>query len=48
LDFFTGSVTTANAIFQQNAEDLGIRKFILVQLPEPIEGEFKTIAQITM
>jgi adenine-specific DNA-methyltransferase len=47
LDFFTGSVTTANAIFQQNAGDLGNRYLILVQLPEPIEGEFKTIAQIT-
>lgn len=35
LDFFSGSATTAHAIMQQNAEDGGNRKFIMVQLPEP-------------
>ena len=34
LDFFSGSVTTAHAMIQLNAEDNGHRKFILVQLPE--------------
>jgi len=37
LDFFAGSGTTADAVLQLNAEDLGNRKFILVQLPEPID-----------
>ena len=36
LDFFSGSATTAEAIMQLNASDLGNRKYILVQLPEPI------------
>lgn len=36
LDFFAGSGTTAHAILQQNAEDGGNRKFVLVQLPEPM------------
>ena len=53
LDFFSGSATTADAIFQLNAEDGGNRNFILVQLPE-ICGEdteafkagYKTICEI--
>lgn len=36
LDFFAGSSTSADAIMQLNAEDDGNRKFIMVQLPEPI------------
>ena len=35
LDFFTGSGTTAEAIFSANAEDNGKRRFVLVQIPEP-------------
>lgn len=36
LDFFSGSSSTAHAILQQNIEDNGNRKFIMVQLPEKI------------
>ena len=37
LDFFAGSGTTGHAVFKQNsAENLG-RRFILVQLPEPLD-----------
>ena len=39
LDFFSGSATTAQSIFELNAEDQkSNRKFILVQLPEPLEN----------
>ena len=34
LDFFAGSSTTAQAIFNTNLSDGGKRRFILVQLPE--------------
>ena len=37
LDFFSGSSTTAQAIFQINREDTFNRKFIMVQLPEECE-----------
>ena len=37
LDFFAGSGTTGDAVMQLNAEDGGDRKYILVQLPEPID-----------
>lgn len=51
LDFFAGSGTTAHAVMNLNAEDEGNRRFILVQLPEPMSGgavnSMNTIADIT-
>jgi len=48
LDFFAGSGSTAHAVLEINREDGSNRKFILVQLPEPIENkDFPTIADIT-
>ena len=53
LDFFAGSSVTAQATIELNFEDAGSRKFILVQLPEPVEEDsnaakagFSTIADI--
>ena len=37
LDFFAGSGTTGHAVMAQNAIDNGKRRFILVQLPEPLD-----------
>ncbi|MFL6138383.1 MAG: DNA methyltransferase [Frankiaceae bacterium] len=37
LDFFAGSGSTGDAVLRQNAEDGGNRRFILVQLPEPLK-----------
>ncbi len=34
LDFFSGSATTAEAVFNWNLSDSGNRRFIMVQLPE--------------
>lgn len=34
LDFFSGSATTAHAVFEKNYDDGGNRRFILVQLDE--------------
>jgi adenine-specific DNA-methyltransferase len=36
LDFFAGSGTVGNALLAQNAADGGKRRYILVQLPEPL------------
>ncbi|WP_322920646.1 site-specific DNA-methyltransferase [Nocardioides renjunii] len=36
LDFFSGSGTTAHAVLKQNAEDGGRRRFIGVQVHEPL------------
>ena len=55
LDFFAGSGSTAHAVLAQNQKDNGRRKFVLVQLPEPISEkreyqavrEFATSAGIT-
>lgn len=53
LDFFSGSATTAQAVFNINAIDNGKRKFILVQLPEECSEKsearmagFKNICEI--
>lgn len=37
LDFFAGSGTTGHAVMAQNAADGGNRRYILVQLPEPLD-----------
>lgn len=39
LDFFSGSGTTAQAVMELNAEDGGQRRFILVQIPQPIDAK---------
>ncbi|WP_442046817.1 site-specific DNA-methyltransferase [Novosphingobium sp. YAF33] len=55
LDFFAGSGTTGAAVLEQNAQDGGNRRFVLIQFPEfSAEGTearklgFESIAQITM
>lgn len=37
LDFFAGSGTTAHAVMLQNVLDKGTRRFILIQIPQPID-----------
>lgn len=53
LDFFSGSASTAHAILQLNAEQIGNRRFIQVQLPELTDEKseaykagFKNISEI--
>lgn len=53
LDFFAGSGTTADAVFQLNAQDGGSRRTISVQLPEPLDdgteawaAGYRTISQL--
>lgn len=36
MDFFAGSGTTAHAVALQNIKDGGNRRYVLVQLPEPL------------
>ena len=53
LDFFAGSATTAQSIMELNSEEGSTRKYILVQVPEPIQDNpealekgLKTISDI--
>ena len=41
LDFFAGSGTLGHAVMAKNAADGGDRRYILVQLPEPLDPENK-------
>jgi adenine-specific DNA-methyltransferase len=49
LDFFAGSGTTAHAVMELNRKLGGRRRFILVQLPEPVPDNkaFPTIFEVT-
>lgn len=46
MDFFSGSATTAQSVFECNLADDGHRHFVLVQLPEPQQGEFQTLCEV--
>jgi adenine-specific DNA-methyltransferase len=47
MDFFAGSASMAQAVMQQNTEDDGNRRFIMVQLPEPTgDRKYPTISDI--
>jgi adenine-specific DNA-methyltransferase len=55
LDFFGGSGTTGQAVFEQNLVDNAKRKFILIQIPElaqpksdAIKAGYKKISDITI
>ena len=51
LDFFSGSGTTAHAVLQQNFEDGGDRRFVAVQVHEPLptpEPEFGSILGMSL
>lgn len=41
VDFFAGSGTTGHAVIAQNAADGGNRRYVLVQLPEPLDPDNK-------
>jgi adenine-specific DNA-methyltransferase len=48
LDFFAGSGTTGHAVMEQNLADGGARRYVLVQLPEPVaDADSRTVADIT-
>ena len=47
LDFFAGSGATGDAVLQLNRQDGGNRRFVLVQLPEPVDSrQLPTIAEM--
>ncbi|MCO1343011.1 site-specific DNA-methyltransferase [Burkholderia multivorans] len=49
LDFFAGSGTTGHAVMELNKNLGGRRRFILVQIPEPVKdnAKFPTIFEVT-
>ena len=49
LDFFAGSGTTGEAVVRANAADGGTRRYVLVQIAEPMpsSARFATIADLT-
>ena len=54
LDFFAGAGPIGEAVYQQNAQDSGNRRFVVVQLPEQLPDDsparglnFNTLNQVT-
>ena len=47
LDFFAGSCSTAHAVLALNREDGGNRRFICVQLPEPLPKPESNLKNLT-
>jgi adenine-specific DNA-methyltransferase len=47
LDFFAGSCSTAHAVLEQNRDDGGDRRFVMVQSPEPLDPP-RTLADGTV
>ncbi len=41
MDFFAGSGTTGEAVMRLNSQDNGTRRYLLVQLPEPLDPKDK-------
>ncbi|MDP3650952.1 MAG: site-specific DNA-methyltransferase [Rhodoferax sp.] len=41
MDFFAGSASTAHAMFESNQNDGGMRRYILVQVPEVLDVDVK-------
>lgn len=49
LDFFAGSGTVGQAVMEANVRDGGNRRFILVQLAEPVDsGRYGTISELCL
>jgi adenine-specific DNA-methyltransferase len=47
MDFFAGSGAIGQAVYEMNGQDGGNRRFILVQLPEPIKDSKLAISDLT-
>jgi adenine-specific DNA-methyltransferase len=41
MDFFAGAGTTGHAVMSRNTVDGGVRRYIMVQLPEPLDPDNK-------
>ena len=48
LDFFAGSASTAHSVLMKNNEDDGNRRFIMVQLPEPLPEQDKLSKKVVL
>ena len=46
LDFFSGSATTAHAVLNINRSENRNLKYMLIQLPEHLDGDFSSICEI--
>lgn len=46
LDFFSGAASSAHSVMMQNTIDDGARRFIMVQIHEPVDNKYGNICEI--
>ena len=46
VDFFSGAASSAHSIMSQNSIDNGTRRFIMVQIPEPVDNKYRNLCEV--
>ena len=46
VDFFSGAASSAHSIMSQNTIDNGNRRFIMVQIPEPVDNKYRNLCEV--
>lgn len=46
VDFFSGAASSAHSIMSQNNIDNGNRRFIMVQIPEPVDNKYRNLCEV--
>ena len=46
VDFFSGAASSAHSVMSQNTIDNGNRRFIMVQIPEPVDNKYRNLCEV--
>lgn len=46
VDFFSGAASSAHSVMSQNTIDNGTRRFIMVQIPEPVDNKYGNLCEV--
>ena len=46
VDFFSGAASSAHSVMLQNTIDNGTRRFIMVQIPEPVDNKYGNLCEV--
>ena len=46
VDFFSGAASSAHSVMSQNTIDNGNRRFIMVQIPEPVDNKYGNLCEV--
>lgn len=46
VDFFSGAASSAHSVMLQNTIDNGTRRFIMIQIPEPVDNKYGNLCEV--